>query len=301
MASGSYAKKSMSQQPIEVDTYVPRRRTRLLPETTIEEEEEEPEALQLSTVIARTMQKTNELSLTVRSKMVVDEYEPHPLKRHLPWLKPLIICGVISVVFIVILISAAALQRPGGTTLSYGQGGNVYTVDSSSWRVNQPLAPKVTLPPSTGPYSVLIAPTITADTINKVLATYNSPAAGKGQALYDLGVKYQIDPTFALAFFLHESKFGTQGEARSSLSLGNLRCIDGAVCRDGYAWFPTWEAGFEAWYQLIRNLYVAGWGRTTVDQIIPKYAPAADHNDEQAYINSVKHAIDVWRNGGIVV
>src|SRR5947209_15595889 len=82
------------------------------------------------------------------------------------------------------------------------------------------------------PYSVLGAPTISAGFINSVLAAAQSPAAGTGQALYNDGVKYGIDPVFALAFFQHESFFGTTGVARYSLSLGNLRCIPSAICRD---------------------------------------------------------------------
>jgi hypothetical protein len=41
-------------------------------------------------------------------------------------------------------------------------------------------------PKQTGAYSVLGKPTMTAAQINAVLAKYQSPAAGKGQALYDL-------------------------------------------------------------------------------------------------------------------
>src|SRR5438270_11418095 len=85
------------------------------------------------------------------------------------------------------------------------------------------------------PYSVLGPPTVSAALINQVLAAAHSPAAGKGQALYSDGVRYGIDPVFALAFFLHESSFGTNGVARFSLSLGKLRCILDTVCRDGYA------------------------------------------------------------------
>src|SRR5436309_10532110 len=66
------------------------------------------------------------------------------------------------------------------------------------------------------PYSVLGAPTVSAAFINSVLAAAHSPAAGKGQALYDDGIKYGIDPVFALAFFQHESSFGTTGVARYS-------------------------------------------------------------------------------------
>ena len=144
-------------------------------------------------------------------------------------------------------------------------------------------------------------PTISASFINQVLASYNSPAAGKGQTLYDLGVKYGIDPVFALAFFMHESLFGTTGEARATLSLGNSRCIPTRPCidqnRGGYAQMYSWEDGFDQWYKLIRNLYVAQWGRVTVDQIIPKYAPNSDGNNEQEYIATLKHEIDTWHAG----
>src|SRR5579859_6595526 len=88
-------------------------------------------------------------------------------------------------------------------------------------------------------YSVAGSPTVSAAFINWVLAAYHSPAAGKGQALYDLGVKYGIDPVYALAFFWHESGFGTTGEATVTRSLGNERCIQDRPCidrnRGGYA------------------------------------------------------------------
>jgi hypothetical protein len=157
------------------------------------------------------------------------------------------------------------------------------------------------VPVTRSSYSVVGTPTLTASFIEKVLHASHSPAAGHGQALSDLGVKYGIDPAVALAFFLHESTFGTAGEARRSLSLGNLRCLPNAMCRDGYAWFPTWEDGFEAWYQLIRNLYMSYWGLTTIDQIIPRYAPTSDNNDVIAYIAALKHALDTWRRGEVLV
>jgi len=148
----------------------------------------------------------------------------------------------------------------------------------------------------TGDYSVVGQPTITAATINTVLRNAHSPAYGVGQAMYNLSVTYGIDDAFALAFFEHESTFGTRGEARSSLSPGNLRCISGAICRDAYAWFPSWRAGFEAWYALIRNLYVDAWHLTTVAQIIPRYAPPADNNNDDAYIAAVESSVAIFRN-----
>ena len=148
-------------------------------------------------------------------------------------------------------------------------------------------------------YSVLGSPTVSAAFINQVLAANHSPAAGKGQALFDDGVNYGIDPVFALAFFMHESSFGTTGIAQYTLSLGNERCIAGFPCYNGFTVFPTWEAGFIGWYSLIRNLYVETWHLSTVEEIIPVYAPSSDHNNVSGYINAVDSAVDAWRSGQI--
>ena len=147
------------------------------------------------------------------------------------------------------------------------------------------------------------APTINPDMINKLLCNYGNPqVCGTGQTLYNEGQQYGIDPAFALAFFWHESNFGKAGEAYYSKSLGNLRCInDEASCTDGYAWFASWQDGYTAWYSLIANLYVKQWGLSTVDQIIPKYAPNSDHNNEAAYISNVKGLITTWRAGNVTV
>ena len=149
--------------------------------------------------------------------------------------------------------------------------------------------------------SVVGSPTISASFINRVLVYYHSPAAGKGQTLYDDGVKYGIDPAYALAFFMEESTFGTQGVARVTHSLGNIRAVSGYPQVDGYRYYRTWEEGFEDWYRLISHQYVGQWGLSTVEQIIPVYAPGSDNNDEAAYIQTVKSAVYTWRSGQIDV
>jgi len=149
-------------------------------------------------------------------------------------------------------------------------------------------------------YSVVGAPTITADHINRILAAAKSPAVGQGQALYDGGVKYGIDPIYALAFFKQESSFGIKGEASTTLSLGNLRCISDRPCvdqaRGGYAQMQSWGDGFDHWYALIAGDKYVKNGLITVDQIIPVYAPPADNNNDTAYINAVKQNVDQWRS-----
>ncbi len=323
MASGSYARKQTPQEPaqsVPTQSRVPQRATRQLPAVMVEEEELQEsqldalrikmnEALDKVRSIARTpiplhFTASSVSSIPAKNSRVVDEYAPHPLARHKVWMNSLIICIVAAVIFSIVLLSSSMVQREGDAQLVNLFGGKVYDVQVGGTLAAQvqqsdgPVQPKVAL--SSGPYNVLGQPTINADFINQVLAAYNSPAVGKGQALYDLGVKYGIDPAFALAFFQHESTFGKFGEAKSSLSLGNLRCIPTADCRDNYAWFPSWEAGFEAWYKLIRNLYVAVWGLNTVDQIIPRYAPTSDNNNEAAYIASLKHSIDTWHSGQLI-
>jgi Mannosyl-glycoprotein endo-beta-N-acetylglucosaminidase len=310
MASGSsYAKKLGLRQTTQNQLQIPPRATRPLEEAVaIEEDERETGPLQATFDKALQLVRPAEKLTTVVhvSRVVVDQFRPDPLARHKSWLKPLIISFLCVIIGSIVLLSAAITQRPSeGLYLNFF-GGKAYNVQvggdlAGSWEQNGPQPTKVAIPSHPGPYSVLGQPTITPDFINQVLAAYHSPAAGKGQTLYDMGVKYGIDPAFALAFFMHESTFGNAGEARLSLSLGNLRCIPNFKCQDGYAWFNSWEDGFEAWYKLIRNLYVAIWGLTTVDQIIPRYAPTSDNNNEAAYIAALKRAIDTWHAGQIYV
>lgn len=294
MARGSsYGEDSpLPPAPVTPQTNIPRRATRELPAINDEEEQE------TRVVPARqTGIKTYHYE------------EKHPLARHRLWINRLLICMTCIVLLAFVVIIAGVLQRPGASQLVNDpsvqsfpiQVGGSYSAFSTWQNSNGPIAAKTPIPVHMGPYSVLGKPTVTADLINRVLASYNSPAAGLGQQMYDLGVKYGIDPVYALAFFMHESLFGTTGEARATLSLGNLRCIPTRPCidqdRGGYAQMYSWVDGFEQWYKLIRNLYVAQWGRVTIDQIIPKYAPNSDGNDEAGYIAVLKHEIDVWHSG----
>ncbi len=149
-------------------------------------------------------------------------------------------------------------------------------------------------------YALLHAPTVTAAFINRVLDAYDSPAQGKGQALYDTTVRYGIDPVYALAFFQHESTFGKYGIASVTNSLGNIRCTPDYACADGFRMYSSWEASFVDWCELIRQTYIEGWHLSTVDQIIPRYAPASE-NDVQGYIQAVKQSVNAWRAGRVNV
>ena len=159
----------------------------------------------------------------------------------------------------------------------------------------------ITITNASKTYDVRGKPSLSAEFINSVLDHYHSPAAGKGQVLYNDGVKYGIDPAYALAFFMHESSFGTTGVAKVTHSLGNIRASNGYQQFEGYRMYKTWEEGFEDWYKLIKVQYIGQWKLTTVDAIVPVYAPGSDNNDVMAYIQAVKNAVDTWRGGSVEV
>lgn len=160
-----------------------------------------------------------------------------------------------------------------------------------------------------GEHSLLLnggEPTITARQVEQILGGYNSPAlkAG-GQVWVDLGRKYGIDPAYAVAFFIHESTAGThpnwaglKPDGSSTYNVGNIICAGYATCYKGFRDYPNWEAGIEDWYRLIAREYVDGRGVTTLEQIIPIYAPSFE-NDVPAYVNTVSNLVATWRSGAI--
>jgi hypothetical protein len=210
-----------------------------------------------------------------------------PARRRLP-------IALLFTCLTLIMITICGLLALGGTLFSFfGSLNRLTTLPPIS-------TPVPTLPPLKV-YSVVGKPTINAQFMNTVLAYYNSPASGKGQVLYDDGVKAGINPAYALAFFLEESNFGTKGVATVTHALGNIRATSGEAQYKGYRAYKTWEEGFADWYKLIAEKYVGEWHLLTVEQIVPVYAPSSDSNDEGQYIRTIKIAIERWRNGYIDV
>src|SRR5450755_4465243 len=88
--------------------------------------------------------------------------------------------------------------------------------------------------PAESSFAILGKPSVSAAFINQVLAQAHSPAAGTGQRLYELSLTSGIDDVYPLAFFHHESAFGTTGIAQVTRTLGNIRCSPGYTCLQGF-------------------------------------------------------------------
>lgn len=154
--------------------------------------------------------------------------------------------------------------------------------------------------PSPVSSSVIGGPSLSASFIDRVLAAYHSPAVGLGRALVADSQRFHIDDVYALAFFLHESSFGTAGVARYTRSLGNIICSGYPTCFEGFRSYASWQAGAWDWFRLLTYEYLPR-GLTTVQAIVPVYAPASDGNNPASYIAAVLQARATWRAGRVEV
>jgi hypothetical protein len=144
-------------------------------------------------------------------------------------------------------------------------------------------------------------PSISAAQIDSILASYGSPATGQGQAFYALGARYGIDPAYALAFFIHESTAGTnpgwaglKPDGSTTHNIGNVICAGYPTCFGCFRDYSDWAKGIEDWYALLTNEYFPR-GLTTVEAIVPVYAPSSDNNNVGAYVSAVNGMVEGWR------
>ncbi len=156
-------------------------------------------------------------------------------------------------------------------------------------------------PNPVGDYRLASAPSLAAEDIDTILLSYGSPAYGTGQTWVDKGRKYNIDPAFALAFFIHESTAGShpgwaghKPNGGTTHNVGNIICAGYPTCHGRFRDYVSWEEGIEDWYRLIHDEYIEGRGTETVADIIPIYAPAFE-NDVDAYVTTVERKVDSWR------
>jgi hypothetical protein len=172
-----------------------------------------------------------------------------------------------------------------------------------SQRVVQP-APAIIVqstvsPHPPGDYRLLSPPSLKPSQIDDILRSYQSPATGTGHVWYRLGMQYDIDPAFALVFFVHESTAGTHAnwvghkpDGTTTHNIGNIICAGYETCYNGFRDYPTWEAGIEDWYRLMADEYIEQRGLHTIADVIPVYAPP---RATSGYIGSLEYMVDAWR------
>jgi hypothetical protein len=165
---------------------------------------------------------------------------------------------------------------------------------------------KLRIPP--GEHTMRGSLSLRADQIDEVLTRAGSPAAGTGASWVKWGSFYNIDPAYGLAFFRRESVFGTHKRwigrmpnGDTSKNVGNIR-YRGAPNpqRDpqysvfnGFRAYSNWDDGIHDWFKLLaQDANYAG--LHTVEQILPKYAPAFE-NDTDNYMREVVGWVKEWR------
>lgn len=149
--------------------------------------------------------------------------------------------------------------------------------------------------PANGDLQIVGAPSLDARRVDAILAAYGSPLHGHGKDIVALSTRYHLDDAVALAFFVMESRAGTQGEATLTHSFGNLRPMPGEPTMDGYRSYATWHEGASEWFQVLHTLYVDQLKLTTVEAIVPVYAPATDYNDPASMIFGIRQLVACWR------
>ncbi len=164
-------------------------------------------------------------------------------------------------------------------------------------------------------YTVIgIAPDLTEAQFIAILKAANSPALSSAHAVYAYCLKRRVSMAFLLAMMQRESQFGKTGTAFITHSYGNTRLpVHGGVtpvrmtnateARSGtFPVFRDWTDGGIA--TVARWLDYAPYaGKTTVQEIIPLWAPNSDGNDSAAYSAGVLASIALWttaQQGGTV-
>lgn len=155
--------------------------------------------------------------------------------------------------------------------------------------------------------SFVHAPRISKQQFVQILVDGRSPAAADGPLMYRAIASVGVDPAVALAFFKHESGFGRYGlcATHDLKNMGNVRTAYNKMRgreivisgRGNFFKFDSWEVGALDWAEHMRYRYGDENGLTCVETAVPIYAPTADNNKPQVYIQAVRDAVALWEKG----
>jgi hypothetical protein len=131
--------------------------------------------------------------------------------------------------------------------------------------------------------------------IARLLEQQGSPLAPLAEEIYDLAIAYRIDAAFALAQWMVESQFGRLPLAQVNRNAGMVRVAltrmaaptgplhpagetepilpprFGDAYGSGYVSYPSWLAGLEEYFRLLRYVFVDAWREEEVQQIAQAY------------------------------
>jgi hypothetical protein len=218
-----------------------------------------------------------------------------PLGPFLPRSQSALATLVVSILSLIVIISLSGMLGINQLIISSWSK----SMENVGSNISNMLGAPEPNPP--GNYNLRGAPSVNAAQADEILAAYGSPAHGTGRAWVKLGERYNIDPAFALAFFIHESGAGTnpnwagfKADGSTTHNVGNIICAGYATCYGRFRDYDSWETGIADWYRLIDDEYIKGRGTNTVAEIIPIYAPAFE-NDVNGYVRAVEQLVDGWR------
>jgi murein DD-endopeptidase MepM/ murein hydrolase activator NlpD len=155
----------------------------------------------------------------------------------------------------------------------------------------------VTTPQSAGPSGAIPAqinvPIDSGPTISRAQAegiVAGTPLEGLGSQIWDLGVKYNVDPAFALSIAKNESNYGStplQQQNNNVWDISNAAYGGQAVQGSRWGQYPDKLAAAEAFYKLITQEYYPK-GQTTVGSVmwgpngtqVHAYAPTSENSTE---------------------
>lgn len=148
-------------------------------------------------------------------------------------------------------------------------------------------------PDHTAAMMVAVSPTVDAAVVDAVLAREGSPLAGSGRFIVADGRRRGIDPAFLVAFVTY---FDVPAPLPPvAHNVGHMRAVAGQLSAGGYRAFPSWQAGIDAWYRLVSRWYVHQWHLSSLDSIVPVYAPGAGRRSVETELNSLRATVDALR------
>ncbi|MDP9314142.1 MAG: hypothetical protein M3R24_25225, partial [Chloroflexota bacterium] len=154
-----------------------------------------------------------------------------------------------------------------------------------------------------GATPVVGPPSIAYETVLRVLAQRPaSPLLPLAPEIWTLGEQASVDVAFALAIWLKESEFGTTGVSVTTRNPGNLTCAAAdptfrSGCAGRWATYARWSDAVADWFAYVERRYVAQ-GLTTVESILPVYAPSSE-NDTAGYLAQVTTWLRDWGSGTV--